>query len=127
MSMPTSAMASTTAGLRCSAGSVPAECTTTRPWAWRTMRAAAIWDRPALCTHKNRTSGRFSVIEPSVSCRFVVVEENVPGVVAHLRIEHGDTGRADRAAHELEPDETRHRSRRDPGEGVRQHAGERHG
>ena len=50
-------MASTTAGLMSSAGAVPAERTTTRSPAWWASRAAAIWERPALWTQTNRTSG----------------------------------------------------------------------
>src|SRR5512132_4398623 len=56
-STPTSAMAATTAGLRASAGSDPAERTWTLPLAWWSSRAAAIWLRPALWTQTNRTSG----------------------------------------------------------------------
>jgi hypothetical protein len=56
-SMPSSAMAATTAGLRASAGSEPTERTTTLPLGWWSSRAAAIWLRPALCTQTNRTSG----------------------------------------------------------------------
>src|SRR6267143_2867812 len=57
MSRPTSFIASTTPGLRVLAGSLPAERTLTRP-APRSLRsAAAIWLRPALWTHTNRTSG----------------------------------------------------------------------
>src|SRR4051794_1849754 len=58
MSMPTSAMASTAAGLRFSAGRVPAERTSTAsPARWRSQ-PAAIWERPALCTQTNKTLGR---------------------------------------------------------------------
>ena len=57
-SMPISAMASTTAGLMVSAGAVPAERTTTRSPAWWASSAAAIWERPALWTQTNSTSGR---------------------------------------------------------------------
>jgi hypothetical protein len=57
MSRPISAMAATTAGLSWLAGSDPAEVTVTCPAAWWLSRAAAIWDRPALWTQTNRTSG----------------------------------------------------------------------
>src|SRR5436190_6192496 len=56
-SMPTSRMASTTAGLRASAGAEPAERTSTvSPARWRSQ-PAAIWERPALWTQTNRTVG----------------------------------------------------------------------
>ena len=58
MSIPTSFMASTTAGLSWSAGSLPAERTLTRSPAFRWSRPAAIWLRPALWTQTKRTSGR---------------------------------------------------------------------
>src|SRR4051794_11792672 len=55
--MPTSRMTSTAAGLTWSAGSLPAERTSTAsPARWRSQ-PAAIWDRPALCTQTNRTLG----------------------------------------------------------------------
>jgi hypothetical protein len=57
MSMPTSRIASTADGLVCSAGSEPAERTSTASAArWRSQ-PAAIWERPALCTQRNRTLG----------------------------------------------------------------------
>src|ERR1022692_610769 len=56
-SSPISLMASTTAGLRLSAGSEPAERTRTAPSARWFSSAAAICDRPALWTQTNRTSG----------------------------------------------------------------------
>src|SRR6266851_5168826 len=61
-SMPTSFIASTTAGLMVSPGAVPAERTITRPFAWWSRSAAAIWERPALCTHTKSTSGMWSGI-----------------------------------------------------------------
>ena len=57
MSIPTSSIARTTAGLSLSAGSLPAEITRTRPAARRSSSAAAIWLRPALWTQTKRTSG----------------------------------------------------------------------
>src|SRR5699024_4675911 len=56
-SMSTSAIAATTAGWMASAGAEPAERTWTRPAARRLSRLAAIWERPAFCTHTNSTSG----------------------------------------------------------------------
>src|SRR5690348_3942947 len=57
MSRPTSAMACTTAGLSWLAGWDPAEETRTRPAAWWSSSAAAIWERPALCVQTKSTSG----------------------------------------------------------------------
>src|SRR3712207_3257639 len=57
-SMPTSAIASTAAGLTCSAGSEPAERTSTASPPSARSQPAAIWERPALCTQTNRTLGR---------------------------------------------------------------------
>ena len=73
-SMPSSAIASTTAGLISSAGAVPAERTTTRSPAWWASRAAAICERPALWTQTNSTSGR-----SAVGCQSSVVSEAVWG------------------------------------------------
>lgn len=57
MSMPTSFVASTATGLIWSAGAEPAERTSTASLArWR-RKPAAIWERPALCTHTNKTLG----------------------------------------------------------------------
>src|SRR3954452_15076016 len=57
MSIPTSRMASTTAGLMWWAGSEPADRTSTAsPARWRSQ-PAAIWERPAVCTQTNRTLG----------------------------------------------------------------------
>src|SRR5918992_1982440 len=64
-SRPSSASASTTAGLISSAGWLPAERTWTRPSARMFSRAAAIWLRPAFCTQTNRTSGTSLTIVPS--------------------------------------------------------------
>src|SRR5690625_1299948 len=62
MSMSTSRMASTTAGLSWSAGSDPAERTSMRPAAWWVRNAAAIWERPALWTQTNNTVGVVSAV-----------------------------------------------------------------
>ncbi len=53
--MPTSAIASTAAGLTVSPGFEPAERTSTRSPARWVSQAAAIWERTALWTHTNRT------------------------------------------------------------------------
>jgi hypothetical protein len=72
MSIPTSASASTAAGFTASAGADPAERTSTVPWDRWVRNAAAIWDRPALCTHTNNTLGfdtiaRFSSVVVAAS------------------------------------------------------------
>jgi hypothetical protein len=55
--MPTSNIASTTAGFMESAGADPADLTSTLSPANLVSQAAAIWDRPALCTQTNKTEG----------------------------------------------------------------------
>src|SRR5262249_44930351 len=65
MSMPTSAIASTAAGLTVSAGSDPPENTSTRFAARCSSHAAAICDRPALCTHRKTTLGLSLTTLPS--------------------------------------------------------------
>jgi hypothetical protein len=57
MSMPISVIAVTAAGLISSASSVPAERTSMRSSARFVRSAAAIWDRPALCTQTKSTAG----------------------------------------------------------------------
>ncbi len=57
MSIPTSAMASTAAGLTASAGALPAERTSMASPARAERNPAAIWERPALWTHTNSTDG----------------------------------------------------------------------
>src|SRR5919107_2640358 len=57
MSMPTSAIACTATGLIRSAGSEPAERTSTVSPASCRSQPAAICERPALCTQTNRTLG----------------------------------------------------------------------
>src|SRR5690349_4407106 len=63
-SIPTSSMAARTAGLISSAGAEPAERTCTRPGAWWSSSAAAICERPALCTQINSTSGMSDTVTP---------------------------------------------------------------
>lgn len=57
MSMPTSAIASTAAGLTWSPGAEPAERTSTLSPARCRSQPAAIWERPALWTQTNSTLG----------------------------------------------------------------------
>src|SRR5664280_156860 len=65
MSMPTSCMASTAAELTWSVGRLPAERTSTAPAARVARKPAAIWERPALCTQRNRTAGLSDTGRPS--------------------------------------------------------------
>ena len=53
----TSAITSSTVGSSSGAGREPAERTWMRPWAWCSISAAAIWERPALPWHTNSTRG----------------------------------------------------------------------
>jgi hypothetical protein len=64
MSIPTSSMARTTWGFTASAGAEPADRTSTRSPARWVRKAAAIWDRPALCTQTNNTDGRLTALAP---------------------------------------------------------------
>src|ERR1700756_1926086 len=65
VSMPSSAIAAMATGLICSAGSVPAERTSMRSRARCISSAAAIWERPALCTHTNKTLGLAAITRNS--------------------------------------------------------------
>src|SRR5262249_37596325 len=58
-SRPISAITCTATGLIWSAGSEPADRTSTFPLLSAVVSAAAIWERPALCTQTNNTHGRF--------------------------------------------------------------------
>src|SRR5207244_11619 len=104
--MPTSSIASTTAKLMVSAGAVPAERTITRPLAGWSHSAAAIWERPALCTHTKSTSGMWS------------------GIGDLSGIEESDQHQRDGRPDQLHDDEHRRRRRLDAGEAVRQGAGD---
>src|SRR5215472_9541267 len=89
MSRPISAMAWTTAGLSWLAGCDPAEVTRTRPAAWWSSRAAAIWDRPALWVQTNSTSGTSGMARASA------------GLSGELARRIGGSGRAgDRVDHD---------------------------
>jgi hypothetical protein len=55
MSMPASAIASTTFGQIASAGSSPADSARMSAGAWRSKRACAICERPALWLQTNKT------------------------------------------------------------------------
>src|SRR6476620_7608120 len=82
MSLPSSSMASRTAGLMGSAGADPADRTSTRPpdrWA---VYAAAIWERPALWTHTKSTEGR----ESGTAVLLVVVVALVSGGLRRGRL-----------------------------------------
>jgi len=69
MSMPTSAIAATAAVLISVPGSDPPDHTTAwSPARWRSQ-PAAIWERPALCTHMNSTLGTAEETEPSRRAR----------------------------------------------------------
>src|SRR4249919_3776376 len=57
MSIPTSAMAATAAGFTSAAGSEPPDETSAPSPARCRSHPAAIWERPALCTHRNTTLG----------------------------------------------------------------------
>src|SRR6476469_10851781 len=67
MSMPSSAMASTAAGLTLSAGWEPADRTSIRPSPRVVRKAAAIWERPALWTQTDRTEG-FLTVSVFIGC-----------------------------------------------------------
>src|SRR5688500_15547212 len=72
MSMPSSAMASTAAGLIFSAGWDPAERTSIWPLPSVVRNAAAIWERPALWRQTNRTEG-FLAVSVLTGCLLVSV------------------------------------------------------
>ena len=112
MSMPTSAIAAIAAGLISLAGSEPPEHTATRsPARWRSQ-PAAICERPALCTQRNSTAGDHGVISvgPCGTDRGEVADQQ---------------RRRASGTDQLHHDERRGRRRFDPGERVRQRAGDR--
>src|SRR5215211_3867450 len=75
MSMPSSAMACTATGFICSAGSDPAERTSTAsPASWR-RKPAAICDRPALWIQTNRTDGLSAIRSFSFSLDIEVAQQ----------------------------------------------------
>jgi hypothetical protein len=65
MSMPTSAIAAIAVAFVASPGSDPPENTSTVSPARRRNQPAAIWERPALCTQRNRTAGRSKTSDSS--------------------------------------------------------------
>src|SRR6476659_3003790 len=97
MSMPTSRMAATAAGLIVSAGAEPAERTSTAsPARWRSQ-PAAIWERPALWTQTNRTLGlSLMMIRFLQACRLSgracgligVADDHLVGGAAGVRVQH---------------------------------------
>src|SRR5438128_1341841 len=103
MSIPTSAIASMAAGLTVLAGSDPPEKTSTRsPTRWLSQ-PPAICERPALCTHRNRTLG-LSLLKSST------VGTVAPFVISSLGedatwIEQADQPVGDGAADEVHRDE----------------------
>ena len=101
MSMPTSRIASTATGLIWSAGSEPAERTSTlSPARWRSQ-PAAIWERPALWTQTNRTLGLLTLVAP-VRRRSVVGvgRDDVVGGAAGGGVEDQEQSDADDGADE---------------------------
>src|SRR5215207_7889050 len=118
MSMPTSAMACTAAGLTWSAGSDPAERTSTVPADRWDRNAAAIWDRPALSTQTNNTLG-FDM-ESSTFLRDVVRmwNDGLAGGRRNIGKEEPDQAETDESAEDLGGDEEQGRRGRDAGEGV---------
>src|SRR5256886_11313618 len=125
MSIPTSAIASTATGLTVLAGSEPPEKTSTRsPTRWLSQ-PAAICERPALCTHRNRTLG-LSLLKSST------VGTVAPFVISSIGedtiwIEQPDQPVRDAGADELHQNEHRRRRRLAAGERVGQGAGDRDG
>src|SRR5690349_13159461 len=111
MSMPTSAIASTAAGLIVLPGAEPAERTSTvSPARWRSQ-PAAIWERPALCTQTNRTLGLSLMRRSFAGC-------GNPGVEPRARVQGEQQADADQQPDELGDDEAGHRRRGDAGERV---------
>src|SRR6516165_1124096 len=118
MSRPISAIAATTAGLSWSAGCDPAEVTRTRPAAWWSSSAAAIWDRPALWVQTNSTSGMSAIANAFQGSASELgglfgADPATPDWVDHDRQEG-----ADHAADELGSDERGRRRGGDPRVGV---------
>ncbi len=63
--MPRSAIAATAAGLTSTPGVEPPDQATARSAAWWVKKPSAIWERPALWTHRNSTTGLPSTTFPS--------------------------------------------------------------
>src|SRR5215469_3586783 len=117
MSMPTSAMAWTTAGLSRSAGCEPAEVTRTLPAPSRSRSAAAIWERPALCVQTKSTSGTSRISEPPWLASELSRSVGTACGAADRVNDNGEE-RAQSAADDLRPDERCDRARRDPCVGI---------
>src|SRR5215471_17175547 len=121
MSRPISAMAATTAGLSWSAGCDPAEVTRTRPAAWWSSRAAAIWERPALWVQTNITSGMSAMAGPFRGSASELGGLFGADPATPDRVDGDRQQGADHAADDLGSDERGRRCRGDAGVG----AGER--
>ena len=65
MSMPALPIAAMAEGLTSEAGAEPPDQATARPAACFSKNPSAIWERPALCTQRNRTIGVPSFALPS--------------------------------------------------------------
>src|SRR4051812_11619205 len=101
MSIPTSAMARTATGLTWCAGSDPAERTSIRPAASCVRKPAAIWERPALCTHTKSTDGLSGLASDGLMDRLREVERLRDGPRDEQLSEPG----ADGGSHQLRADE----------------------
>src|SRR5437763_5927223 len=126
MSIPASAIASTATGLTVLAGSEPPEKTSTWSPARCSSQAAAIWERPALCTHRNTTLG-LSLLKSSTIGTVAPFVISSLGEDAICWIEQPDQPVGDGGSDELHQDEHRRRRRLDAGERVGQGAGDRDG
>src|SRR5262252_9326846 len=127
MSRPTSAMAATTAGLSWSAGCDPAEATRTRPAAWWSSSAAAIWDRSALWVQTNSTSGMSAMASAFQGSASQGSASELGGLfgadpATPDRVDRDRQEGADHAADELGGDERGRRHGGDPGIGIGQGA-----
>src|SRR5262245_7176444 len=134
MSMPTSAMARTADGLTSLPGSDPPDHATARSPARWLNQPSAIWDRPALWTHRNSTTGLPSsafrssttVLLQERSRRLGIVRYD-DGVGWEIGIQEPRERDRDGAADELGNDERGNRRGLDPGKRVAERPRDRHG
>src|SRR5215467_12427162 len=135
-SRPISAIAATTAGFSSAAGWEPADVTRIRPAAWRSRRAAAICERPALWVQTNSTSGMSAIVVPFVYWTGRVASGGLGAVRdrdvgrcgrGDAGVEGLDDGDGQAAADELGRDERWCRCWRDAGVRVREHPADRDG